>query len=47
VPQSGEELSLKVGDIIEVTNKSVGGGWWEGKLNGKIGQFPENYVEPA
>jgi len=46
-PQSNLELLIKVGDVIEITSKSIGGGWWEGKLNGKTGQFPENYVEPA
>jgi len=32
------ELSIREGDIIEVTNTDVGAGWWEGKLNGKVGQ---------
>jgi len=44
VAQSDVELSIQEGDIIEITNKGIGGGWWEGKLNGKVGQFPENYV---
>jgi len=45
-PQGPGEIRLKEGDIIEVTNKSIGNGWWEGKLGGKVGQFPENYVTP-
>lgn len=45
-PQGPGEIRLQVGDIIEVTNKNIGKGWWEGKLNGKLGQFPENYVGP-
>jgi hypothetical protein len=23
----------------------VGGGWWEGELNGQVGLFPESYVQ--
>ncbi|RHZ77479.1 hypothetical protein Glove_177g134 [Diversispora epigaea] len=42
--QSHEEISIKEGDIIEVTNRDIGGGWWEGTLNGRTGQFPANYV---
>ncbi|CAG8576490.1 4893_t:CDS:2 [Diversispora eburnea] len=42
--QSREEISIKEGDIIEVTNRDIGSGWWEGILNGKRGQFPANYV---
>ena len=48
-PQQSDELALKEGDIIEVTNKVVDGNpnseWWEGKLNGKTGHFPKNYVK--
>ncbi|CAG8515065.1 8350_t:CDS:10 [Acaulospora morrowiae] len=42
--RSPEELTIKEGDVIDVTNRDVGGGWWEGTLNGKQGQFPANYV---
>eukprot|EP00039_Didymoeca_costata_P030649 m.30722 g.30722 ORF g.30722 m.30722 type:complete len:542 (-) comp8232_c0_seq2:175-1800(-) len=38
------ELGLNIGDIIQVTRKDVGGGWWEGELNGVLGLFPEKYV---
>lgn len=40
-----DELSLAVGDIIEIFEE-VEEGWWRGKLNGKVGVFPSNFVEP-
>ncbi|XP_011302675.1 unconventional myosin-If [Fopius arisanus] len=43
-PQDLDELALKEGDIIEVL-KEHEGGWWQGRLNGKTGLFPSNYVE--
>jgi hypothetical protein len=43
--QSDVEISIKKGDIIEVTNRYEEG-WWEGVLNGKQGEFPCTYVEP-
>ena len=49
------ELSLKVGDLIQVVSKETGSSsWWEGKSHLGIGQrncdcvnrqFPNNYVE--
>ena len=44
-PGTGE-LSLTSGDILTVTRRDVGEGWWEG-TNGKgeSGLFPEAYVE--
>ena len=41
--QHGDELSLNVDDIIEIITE-VEEGWWQGKLNGKIGVFPSNFV---
>ncbi|XP_055351335.1 LOW QUALITY PROTEIN: adapter molecule Crk-like [Paramacrobiotus metropolitanus] len=38
------QLSIKVGDVIEVTNMNANG-WWDGSLNGKTGRFPATYVE--
>ncbi|XP_065178614.1 protein kinase C and casein kinase substrate in neurons protein 2-like isoform X2 [Sycon ciliatum] len=38
------ELTIHEGDIIDITSQP-GEGWWEGRLNGKIGCFPESYVE--
>ena len=44
-PDSGE-LSLREGDILTVTNKNVGDGWWEGSNSrGQTGFFPEAYIE--
>ncbi|CAG8633452.1 10160_t:CDS:10 [Dentiscutata erythropus] len=46
VAQTSEEISIREGDIILITNRDVGDGWWEGTLNGVTGQFPESYVGP-
>ncbi|XP_077977004.1 SH3 domain-containing kinase-binding protein 1-like [Glandiceps talaboti] len=43
-PQNEDELELKLGELVEVT-KQEEPGWWEGKLNGKVGVFPSNFVE--
>ena len=40
-----DDLTIRVGDIIR-NCKPVEDGWMEGKLNGKQGMFPENYVKP-
>lgn len=39
-----DELTLAVGDIVEIFEE-VEEGWWKGKLNGKTGVFPSNFVE--
>lgn len=39
-----DELSLAVGDVVEIFEE-VEEGWWRGKLNNKIGVFPSNFVE--
>lgn len=41
---NNDELTLTVGDIIEFLGE-VEEGWWRGKLSGKIGVFPSNFVE--
>ncbi|KAL6257902.1 hypothetical protein P5V15_011501 [Pogonomyrmex californicus] len=43
-PQDLDELGFKEGDIVEVL-KEHEGGWWHGRLKGKTGLFPSNYVE--
>ncbi|KAL4661081.1 CD2-associated protein [Arapaima gigas] len=43
-PQNQDELELKVGDIIEITEE-VEEGWWSGILHGKHGLFPSNFVK--
>lgn len=42
---NNDELSLKKGEIITVTQREDGG-WWEGtsRETGKTGWFPSNYV---
>nr|XP_023693683.1 SH3 domain-containing kinase-binding protein 1-like isoform X2 [Paramormyrops kingsleyae] len=42
-PQHKDELELKPGDVIEITEE-VEEGWWEGRLNGKMGMFPSNFT---
>ena len=40
-----EDLSFKMGDLIEVLDSSDQYGWWIGKnSSGKRGNFPSNYV---
>nr|CAB3266463.1 sorting nexin-33 [Phallusia mammillata] len=40
------ELSFSADEIITVTNKDIGDGWWEGqRADGTTGLFPETYVE--
>ena len=45
--QHSDELQLFEGDIITILNKDVpdNEGWWKGEVNGKVGLFPNNYVE--
>jgi uncharacterized protein YgiM (DUF1202 family) len=38
------ELSLYAGAIVLVTSKDCSEGWWEGHLDGHVGQFPVSYV---
>ena len=38
------ELSINYGDIVDI-KKKVGKGWWWGRLAGKEGMFPSNFVE--
>ena len=40
-----DELTLKVGDIVEYLGETQDKGWSKGQLRGKIGVFPYNYVE--
>uniref|UniRef100_A0A182IDC1 SH3 domain-containing protein n=1 Tax=Anopheles arabiensis TaxID=7173 RepID=A0A182IDC1_ANOAR len=39
-----DELTLAVGDVVEFFEE-VEEGWWRGKLNGRVGVFPSNFVE--
>jgi len=41
-----DELTLNVNDIITILDKNLEDeGWWKGEVNGRIGVFPDNYVE--
>jgi len=41
-----DELSLADGDIITVLDQNlVDAGWWKGELKGRVGVFPDNFVE--
>ncbi|XP_068238227.1 SH3 domain-containing kinase-binding protein 1-like isoform X3 [Palaemon carinicauda] len=41
-----DELELKEGDIITVLCKELEDkGWWRGELSGRVGVFPDNFVE--
>ena len=46
-PENPDELRLVEGDIVTVLNKDIAEseGWWEGEVNGKVGMFPDNFVE--
>lgn len=45
--QEESEISISVGEILTITNKTIGDGWWQGKNSqGVIGLFPEAYVRP-
>lgn len=39
-----DELSFAIGDKIQIIKKDDSG-WWDGKLNGKSGTFPANFVK--
>ena len=44
--ENEDELSLDVGDVIDVVEMKLEDvGWWKGKLRGKTGVFPDNFVE--
>ncbi|KAJ9156135.1 BAR domain-containing protein [Pleurostoma richardsiae] len=43
--QAEGDLSFRAGDIIEIVTRTQNENeWWVGKLHGKSGQFPGNYV---
>ncbi|KAL4658090.1 GRB2-related adapter protein 2 [Arapaima gigas] len=43
--EEGDELGFSTGDIIEVLD-STDPSWWKGRLRGRIGLFPSNYIMP-
>ena len=45
VALSLDELTFHKGSVITVLSKEDGD-WWKGELNGLVGLFPSNYVQP-
>jgi len=44
--QADGDLDFKAGDRIEVVERTASAeDWWTGKLNGRQGVFPGNYVQ--
>ncbi|OLN85935.1 Regulator of cytoskeleton and endocytosis RVS167-like protein 2 [Colletotrichum chlorophyti] len=44
--QAEGDLSFRTGDVIEIVSRTKNENeWWTGRLNGKTGQFPGNYVK--
>ncbi|RPB04901.1 BAR-domain-containing protein [Choiromyces venosus 120613-1] len=44
--QADGDLSFSTGDIIEIVQRTSNENeWWTGKLHGRTGQFPGNYVK--
>lgn len=43
---NSDELTLVEGDTVTILSRDVEDkGWWKGELNGKIGVFPDNFVQ--
>ena len=42
--EAEDELTISIGDVITDVVRSCDG-WYEGKLNGKRGMFPDNFVK--
>ncbi|XP_066563208.1 GRB2-related adapter protein 2a [Amia ocellicauda] len=43
--EENDELGFRGGDIIEVLDRSDSS-WWRGRLRGRVGLFPSNYITP-
>lgn len=44
--QAEGDLSFRAGDVITIVTKTQNANeWWTGKINGRQGQFPGNYVQ--
>ncbi|XP_072549707.1 GRB2-related adapter protein 2a [Salminus brasiliensis] len=41
--EEDDELGFSAGDVIEVIDRSDTS-WWKGRLHGKVGLFPANYI---
>ncbi|XP_045447051.1 SH3 domain-containing kinase-binding protein 1-like [Melitaea cinxia] len=41
-----DELTLAEGDIVNIVSKDAPDrGWWKGELHGRVGLFPDNFVQ--
>ncbi|XP_068631044.1 CD2-associated protein isoform X2 [Battus philenor] len=41
-----DELSLAEGDVVTIVSKDAPDrGWWRGELHGRVGLFPDNFVQ--
>ncbi|KAJ8406655.1 hypothetical protein AAFF_G00295710 [Aldrovandia affinis] len=45
IAEEADELAFSAGDVIEVLDRSDSS-WWKGRLCGKTGLFPSNYITP-
>lgn len=43
-PKHEDELKLEMDDVVDFVAE-VEDGWWKGKLRGRVGVFPSNFVE--
>lgn len=44
--QNEDELTLNEGQIINILDQNLeDAGWWRGEVNGKVGVFPDNFVD--
>ncbi|KAG7460114.1 hypothetical protein MATL_G00217790 [Megalops atlanticus] len=43
--EEADELGFSAGEVIEVLDQSDSS-WWKGRLRGRIGLFPANYIMP-
>ncbi len=44
--EADDELTFKVGDTVEVL-ETGDGGWWSGRCNGMVGDFPVDFVDTS
>lgn len=46
IAQADGDLDFKVGDRIELVERTASSeDWWTGRVNGRTGVFPGNYVQ--
>ena len=44
--ENDDELNIEEGEVITILDKELeDSGWWKGEINGKVGVFPDNFVE--